>query len=476
MKISKTYGPFICLIAISVAFILLTDVNVKSIAAQQTTNGWTQPINFSLLPETFSDLPIIFCDRYQNVHVFWVERQKNAHTVYYRDDVAGTWSNPNDLFSVSTISNLTGAITPQDTVHLMWVSAPVGTLGYSQAPLYYAGDAKHWQEPRILSKTASGVDLFTNQTGALYAVYNFTSPAALTHALTLIKSADNGQTWTAPNALLTFTTPIPSLVSVRGAVDGRGRIHIAYTIRSYDYAAYSRAAYLHSTDDGHTWTAPLMLGVGEQRPGIAQLSVYVFGDDEVHLTWDAPNRLHQWSTDGGTKWSQPVDLTTDPNIGAAFGGYNELAKDSMGRLHVVFAVISVMGNVFHSTWDGTTWAAPEIIDHRPIDPNQQHIIVCQGNQLQVVYRDDEKHSEIWYSTKQVDAPHIDRQPVPPPAAAVIPTKVPPSLPTAGSNTGSPDFVSTSTSANPSGVILLTAGVVVAFFVGVALLQKRRRNF
>jgi hypothetical protein len=119
--------------------------------------------------------------------------------------------------------------------------------------------------------------------------------------------------------------------------------------------------------------------------------------------------MHQWSNDGGETWSQPIEIMP---LAAAFGGDNALAKDSAGVLHVVTAVNK---GVFSAAWDGTRWLAPEQIEGRNMDPHGQQLIVCQGNQLHVVYDDrigDE--TTVWYSHRVVDTPLIGRGALPPP--------------------------------------------------------------
>ncbi len=97
------------------------------------------------------------------------------------------------------------------------------------------------------------------------------------------------------------------------------------------------------------------------------------------------------------------------SLGAAFGGVNELVKDSAGTIHVILAVAD---GVYTLPWDGVRWGDPEQIDNRYIDPHEQHMIVCQGNQLHVVYYDRTGQNTVWYTTRQVSGPNKARQPLP----------------------------------------------------------------
>jgi hypothetical protein len=467
-------------------------------AVRNEQQGWTTPIDFSKDPETYSVAPLLLCDPYQNVRVFWVEKvnsQATAAVFYYRDDTAGEWSEPVELLNVPNLFYLSGAITTHDILHLMWITRDgLGDLVYSHAPLSEAGYLRGWTSPQKLVSNASFVDVVTDQTGTLYAFYNTSDSKALEHTLTLIQSVDDGQSWSPPKVIQSFATPLPSKVEVQGAVDGAGRLHVGYTVRSYEYAAYSRVAYLRSNDKGQTWTEPLILNTGDQRPGTARLGVYTFGDSEVHLTWDAPARLHQWSKDGGVTWSPAVRIA-NPEPGAAFGGYNELAKDAAGTLHVVYAV---RGGVYVADWDGVAWQPAERLLRDPQnDPHRQQLVVCQGNQLHTVYQDnDVEHSEIWYSTEQVKAPHIDRAPVPSaalgPIAIITPavTAIPsPTLepgrsapsPTSDRATSTPPSIANPinrtpppSSDNSFSPILLAVGAALLCFVVLAVIRLKRK--
>ena len=99
------------------------------------------------------------------------------------------------------------------------------------------------------------------------------------------------------------------------------------------------------------------------------------------------------------------------SLGAAFGGRNQLVKDSAGTLYVVTAVAD---GVYSASRNSSQWNAPEQIDDRYIDPHGQVMIACQGNQLHIAYYDRTGDNKVWYSTRTVDAPHINREPFPTP--------------------------------------------------------------
>ena len=100
------------------------------------------------------------------------------------------------------------------------------------------------------------------------------------------------------------------------------------------------------------------------------------------------------------------------SLGNAFGGPNALAVDSAGVLHVVTAAA---GGVYSAAFEGTKWTAPERIETRSMDPHDQAIAICQGNRLHVAYDDRfGQDTTVWYSNREINAPHIEQKPVPRP--------------------------------------------------------------
>lgn len=130
---------------------------------------------------------------------------------------------------------------------------------------------------------------------------------------------------------------MPSFITVQLVVDGRGRFHVVYTVRSYTYGEYSLLGYIRSIDAGEHWDFPLTFPESTTFQGVANNAIYAVDNDEIHLTYNIPQRLHQWSNDGGGTWNQPIPIVNGVELGAAFGGYNQLVEDGSGTLHVVFA-------------------------------------------------------------------------------------------------------------------------------------------
>lgn len=310
-----------------------------------------------------------------------------------------------------------GAITPDDFIHLVW-SNDAHEVVYSRTPLNSATQLRKWTEPYGIVTNSYYSNISADKDGILYVIYTTADFETMKNGIYYSISSDFGKTWSLSKTILEIKTNVPSTIAAQFIVDGRGRYHVVYAVRSITIGEYSALGYLRSTDAGKRWETPLTFSPDFPNASMNVIGEYSFGDDEIHLTYDLPSRLHQWSYDGGETWSQPAPIENGPTIGWASGGYNHLVKDSSGVLHVVFA--SAAG-VYHSTWNGSSWGVAEQIDQPSFDPHDQQLVLCQGNRLSVSYHGNDFHSEIWYSEKFLDIPNIPQLPNPTPILTSTPT-------------------------------------------------------
>jgi hypothetical protein len=394
--------------------ILLILLSLSKGNARGQSTGWSTPVNFSQQPDTYSSPANILCDGYQNLHVFWGERLETAgvpkSVLFYKNNVGGSWSQPIDLLVTTRFEEVHAAITSNNLVHLVWSNTDFETI-YTQASLRNAAEIREWSEPVVLENKANDSNLFADKNGILYVIYTTSDTDGLTHGIYYITSIDSGKTWSLSKTILEMDTSVASSVTAQLVVDDRGWFHVVYTLRSFTYGVYSVIQYMRSTDAGEHWDYPVTFPETTSFQGSAKIAVYAFANDEIHLTYDIPDRMHQWSYDGGEIWNAPIPIVNGVELGAAFGGFNQLVKDSTNVLHVVFAESR---GVFHSTWSGADWSTAELIDAPAFDPHGQTIALCQGNRLNVLYGGNDVLSEIWYSEKTLDIPAIPQSPIPTP--------------------------------------------------------------
>ncbi len=391
----------------------------ERVYAQGIAPGWTGPVDIAYpMTEGKDRNGVLFCDAFQNLHIFWGKGHEGGAEIYYRTDKDGSLSAPVDVLATSDelAVNLSVAVTaPDGVVHLVWTDRDVqGSVYYSRAPLADAANVRAWDAPRLLVAPAGSVRINADKSGVLYLFYASFEAQGYRSAVYQMRSVDGGLTWSAPTSIYEIATIEPSYLLASAIIDDAGRIHIGITQRSQVYGLYFKVGYLRSPDTGQTWEPYRAIAKqSETMPLISDIAPFAFGKDEVHLTWHNPRRMHMWSTDGGVTWSNPVEII---RLDAGFGGLNFLAKDSAGVLR---AVTSVNSGVFVSTFDGAQWSAHERIENRHMDPHGQRMVVCQGNRLHVVYDNRlEVDTTVWYAHKDVDAPHLDRSSIPPSIAAL----------------------------------------------------------
>ena len=117
--------------------LVLAGVAAPTAAAEPTGSGaWSAPEDFSGRG-TFSHSPVLFCDRYQNLHFFWSRGWDTTPTATSATaaTAAGSWSGASDIMPAGATLGLGGTISPDDMVHLVWYD------GDRRRPDAYAGAA-----------------------------------------------------------------------------------------------------------------------------------------------------------------------------------------------------------------------------------------------------------------------------------------------------------------------------------------------
>ena len=95
--------------------------------------------------------------------------------------------------------------------------------------------------------------MLTQQVCCTWSTASRTDPDRFSNSLYYIRSEDGGDSWSAPSLVLSVSAPEPSSMSGNIAVDETGRVHVAWDVRSDQYASFSRLGYIRSTDSGETW-------------------------------------------------------------------------------------------------------------------------------------------------------------------------------------------------------------------------------
>lgn len=461
-------------------------IGANIVHAQQVGGEWQTPKDISAPLSEGNDLyGVLICDANQNLHILWGKGQQFGSDIYYRTDAEGTLSLANAVLALPDplALALSAAITQRGPkLHVIWQNRYVkGDVYYSSAPLSTAGDARTWGKPQLMVPGADQAVLQAANSGVLHLIYGVSDEDGYMTSVNHVQSSDDGLTWSEPDLVYEFQSPTPSFVILMMAIDALDRIHVGITTRTQTYGEYSELGYTRSLDGGKTWEPYLVVAKqSDETPNVSVIAPFAFGEDEIHLTWHDPRRMHMWSTDGGVTWNNPIQII---DLGAGFGGANYLAKDSNGVLR---AVTGVLAGVYVSTFEDSQWLNHERIESRNMDPHSQSLVVCRGNQLHVVYDDRVvEDTSVWYSRKQVDAPHIEQNPIPTPVVALAAVSASPEAPqilqTLPSNGISEPTSPRSNMAAPPATgstwmpLLLSTALVVALVSAVVIWHKRPRR-
>lgn len=465
--------------------------------AQEPGPGWSKPIMLSVdappLPGHAGN-PRIVAAADGTVHVFWdgiTSYGPNAYpnVVYYTRWSGNSWSKPVDIFygGQQRTELPFVAIDSQGIMHAVWTGGYGDRLKYSHVLVSQAGAARAWSSEVIANGNGISGNLAVDPSGDVFVVYSLGDGLEL-HFMRL--SHETGL-WSPPAAIPGTRDQEGITVAVNAiAVDGNGTIHVTWTDTIGDKMFSGRAFYARSTDGGQHWSAPLQLDPDRgQTYGVDTVNIQVVGKNEIHLFWLADAlRRHQWSKDGGLTWTQPESF-----FGGLFGhnGIDQTFLDSAGVLHVVGAGHGPLGigtdSIFHTTWTGSGWTAPELVMLGPDSPDRYRVIdypwaaISSGNRIHVVVHD---HQNIWYTSKTIDAPALPTAPIPTPAPsrtlAATPT-VPVATATSATPT-QPRHVLTGDVGEPLGnptgptsLTLLLAAVPSALLVGLVLLVRFRHT-
>lgn len=414
-------------------------------ATAQIQDGWTSPIRLSTGKGNATEASLVE-DSYGYVHAFWAETPDGGDPLiqYARYD-GRNWTTPVDILagdSLGIVQNISVAIAPDNTIHLVWSAGQTGPVFHIQAPAHDALSAQSWTEPFRIPVPAGFVALQVDAHDVLHLLYVRGIGADV--GVFYTRSEDQGISWSAPVWL------DPDILSDRQPawlqfrMDEQGGLHASWYYLSLSGAGGDWVRYTHSLDGGENWVTPITIDqltereVAEaERLDDAYPTLAVAGDT-VHIMWaggKANYRHHRYSTDRGLTWSEETDLFGTLNGQAGDG----MAVDGNGRIHY-FGQIRFPQAIYHSVWDGEGWTAPTMVyliranDGEEIEAGRIHAhrtypIVHNGNELLLTFTDPppEPGRRLFFTSLTLDdvaASAVEPTPEAQPTSAVVPTATP----------------------------------------------------
>ena len=440
--------------------------------------AWSEPAMLAHV-EIVWTRPAVAADRWGRVHVIWggirpggpplpdsADLKPDAlyHTVWD----GRSWSEPRPILLKNGrdmhMIDPALAAGADDQLHLAWSSG--AALYVSRAPALHAHRAEAWQPPQRLAE--GGVDKvrILAGSGVVYVLYTQTgSDAAPAWNVFLLRSADGGETWSAP-VQVTDLDPHQRVVVAEPtmALDPRGHLHVAWPVRTPPNWLGRRVQYSRSVDQGRTWSpAETLAVVDDAEPWVDSPTVVATRDGIVHVLYACgmpPQRCYRASADGGATWSA-TERPFAPLVSLA--GWDALIGDDESRLHLFTQQRYPMGMYYATKPAGQPWSAPirVVTDPELEDGHFPYLALSGGNQLDAVWQARNGRGDVMHVRISTDAAPRAAVSLPAELAETIPTLTP---------LGAGGWPPTTADS----LLLLVAAVLVAAAVATAALRQRRR--
>jgi hypothetical protein len=237
--------------------------------AQADDGLWSQPVNLS--HSGAAESPVLVAGPERQMQVFWWDRFDGVTTSYA---LGNDWSDPTPapiqigaaagaLLLSPTIAAMPQIVGVGETAFALWLGEPdlntgLRSLLYSRLRL----GTTEWTTSEALVGSAGAWEIMSDPQGVLHLVYCQTQQlGALLPGVYYIHSTDEGVTWSEPVALYTsLYTRLWTADTIHLSIvaDALGNV-----LAGWDDPRQELAFYVLSTDDGTSWSEPTRVGVGE---------------------------------------------------------------------------------------------------------------------------------------------------------------------------------------------------------------------
>jgi hypothetical protein len=402
--------------------------------------------------------PLIVADEENRFHTFWNQPLSESEApfgprtlaIYYSRWDAGRWSNPIAMLSSPEGKSEQPAVVVDGKGRILavWSGATNGEIYFSRASTEYAVLTSEWTEPQQLpmphsngSSPVIGVD----GSGVIYVAYAI--PLNEGRGIYLVKSFDEGDTWTEPVAVFDGAAAGWEIVTEpRLAIGGTGQLYLLWLHQPAPSAPGGASLYYtYSADGGDSWaSAQEVSSESSQEAPVLWHQIASPGGGIVHRVWQEwyLGRLYLWhqqSRDYGATWDSPAQITALDNLHVPA----TLTGDGTGQLHLIYVDQSgaegdqQSASLRHWLWQGEEWQEEESlrVDHRTIVNTQAlAAAVSPDGRLATIYsglvEDEDVFEALFFSDRRVELPAVTPTPLPPPTATpmVTPSATPEATP------------------------------------------------
>ncbi len=385
---------------------------------------WGKPVDLFFAPMSdgtpVTSFPLGVMDQNGRIHLIWMQ-QPNApnYAVYYssveasRAGLAPAWKEPLILADDLTGSKFSIhiAYTPPQTLHVVYARVAMGE-GISEQ-----------------------------------------------RAVSYMRSDDLGATWSKSSDIFKAPSLDTGVSDTRLLVVASEWVFLTWTL--WDESGNGQTVYfMRSQDNGRTWEKPQRLATRQGDEYERDwTSLLWLGGERLAAFWEGGWRAYRYamySDDYGASWGEPID--TFPWL-IGDNGYIEFAQDSLGTQHLFLAQRIREGHedrgegisLWHSVWEGgTRWSDPVQVSR---DENalknitNPKVVIVNGNQIVAAWYGSQIY-EIYVTTGEINAaPAL----LPTPWAEIAPT------PTLTAEIGAPAETPAALEATPVTAIKGTTG-------------------
>ncbi|MFN2197020.1 MAG: sialidase family protein, partial [Anaerolineales bacterium] len=340
---------------------------------------WYPPPQAWQAPDVITDStghlqdPVLISDSTGLFHLFWSqsvdpEKPDNEWRIFYSQFDGSEWLEPVGILkSPDKFANeISAAVDGNRKIYVTWHGKESGEIYFAWAEADKAYSVFEWSDPQSLPHPlgkAANPSIYPGLNNTLYVT--FAIPINEGRGLYLIKSTDQGTTWSDPQLIFDGASAGWDIVGeAHLAQTDDGNLHILFAQKSPDSSQIADGLfYSNSIDDGASWATPTLVidqpVVAFQILASDQLTLHRYWQTDVSVD---SSLWHEVSLDAGLTWitSAPISVLGTP-------GPSDLVLDSLNRLHLLQRFTDIQGNELlqHWEWMGNSW---ESLDNQVENP------------------------------------------------------------------------------------------------------------